>query len=423
MAANKPHLNLVFVGHVDHGKSTTVGRILYDSGNLSEQDLDKLKKEAAEYGKATFEFAYAMDQSKEERKRGVTIDLAHKKFDTDKYYFTIIDAPGHKDFIKNMITGASQADAAVLVVSASDGVMQQTREHIHLSKIFGVKQMIIAVNKMDAVNYDEKKFNDVKAEVTKVLQGIGFKAEQVPFVPISAYLGENVVKKATKLPWYKGPSLIEALNNLSQPERPTTLPLRLPVQDVYNVTGIGAVPVGRVETGEMSVGQNVIFMPSGAKGDVKSIEMHHEPYQKVGPGSNVGFNVRGVAKDQIKRGDVCGPLDNPPTIAKKFLAQIIVLNHPTVITAGYTPVFHIHTSQTACKFTKIVKKLDPKTGATVAENPDFIKTGDSAIVEVEPTKPMVIEEKAKIPQLSSFAIRDMGQTIGAGVCVQVLEKA
>ncbi len=423
MAKDKPHMNLVFIGHVDHGKSTLIGRVFYETGALSEQDLEKYKKEAEEYGKGTWEFAYAVDATKEERKRGVTIDLAHRKFETEKYYFTVIDAPGHRDFVKNMITGASQADAAVLVVDAKDGIMPQTKEHAYLSKVLGVKQINVAINKMDTVNYDEKRYNEVKNELIKLLKGIGYNTDKMQFVPVSALKGDNVVKKSGNMPWYNGPSLVEALNMFEVPEPPVNLPLRLPIQDVYSITGIGTVPVGRVETGEMKVGQKVVIQPGNVTGEVKSIEMHHEQYQKAGPGDNIGFNIRGIAKNQIKRGDVLGPVENPPTVAKKFKAQIIVLNHPTVLTVGYTPVFHCHTSQVACKFTKLLKKLDPKTGAVLQENPDFLKTGDAAIVEIEPTKAMVIEKKSDIPQLSSFAIRDMGTTIGAGVCIDIIEKA
>ena len=258
MARAKPHLNLIFVGHVDHGKSTTVGRLLYDSGIIDEQTLRKLREKAQELGKAGFEFAFVMDQLKEERERGVTIDLAHKKFSTPKYDFTIIDAPGHKDFIKNMITGASQADCGVLVVAASDGVMAQTKEHIWLCKTLGVGQLAVAVNKMDMVNYDQKKFEEVKAQVSQVLKMVGYKPDQTHFIPISSLKGENIIKKSALIPWYNGPSLIELLDLFKEPEKPTNLPLRLPLQDVYNITGIGTVPVGRVETGIMKVNDKVI---------------------------------------------------------------------------------------------------------------------------------------------------------------------
>ncbi len=424
MATEKPHLNLVFIGHVDHGKSTSVGRILLDTGHIQQHLIDKFRKEAEAKGKGSFEFAWVMDNLKEERERGVTIDVAHKKFTTDKYYFTIIDAPGHRDFVKNMITGTSQADAAVLVVAGPEGVMAQTKEHLFLAKTLGVKQMIINVNKMDATQpkYSEEKFNAVKAEISKLLTMVGTKPDDVQFVPTSAFVGDNVVNKSDNLPWWKGPTLVECLNNLEIPQKPTKLPLRIPVQDVYSITGIGTVPVGRVETGVVKVGDKVTFAPSGAGGEVKSIEMHHEMMEKAEPGDNIGYNVRGVGKSDIRRGDVCGPMGNAPTVAKSFDAQIAVLSHPSVITTGYTPVFHLHTAQVACTFMELTKKMDPKTGQVKEENPQFLKTGDVAIVKIQPTRPLVIEKAKEIPQLGRFAIRDMGTTVAAGMCLDIEKK-
>ena len=420
--ANKPHLNLVFIGHVDHGKSTTVGRLLYDTGAIDEQTLKKLKEKAAELGKAGFEFAFVMDKVKEEQERGVTIDLSYKKFETQKYYFTIIDAPGHKDFIKNMITGTSQSDAAVLVVAANDSVMEQTKEHAYLAKTLGVGQIIIAVNKMDMVNYDEAKFNAVKDDVSKLLSQIGYKIDEVPFIPISSLQGENIAKKTEKMAWYKGKNLLETLDTLKPVELPTKLPMRMPIQDVYTITGIGTVPVGRIETGVMKVGEKLMVMPSGKTGELKSIEMHHEQMPTAQPGDNVGISIRGIGKDDMRRGDVLGPATNPATVAKNFTARIIVLNHPTVFTVGYTPVFHINTSQVSCKVVKITKKIDPKTGQVVQENPDFLKNGEAAEIVVEPTRPLCIEKNSDVPQLSKFAIRDMGRTVAAGMCIDLEKK-
>ena len=426
MAKGKPHINLVFIGHVDHGKSTMVGRLLYDSGNIDEQTLRKLKEKAKQLGKAGFEFAFVMDNLKEEQERGLTIDLAHKKFETDKYYFTIIDAPGHKDFIKNMITGTSQADAAVLVVAANDGVMAQTKEHVFLARTLGVNQLIVGISKMDMKKYDEAEFNKVKDDVTKLLKTVGFKPEGIQFVPTSSLEGDNIYKKTEKMKWFTGPCILEAIDNLKEPEKPVELPLRLPIQDVYNITGIGVVPVGRVETGIFKVGQKVIAVPGregkGVKGEVKSIEMHHEQMQEAVPGDNVGFNVRGFGKKDITRGDVIGPQDKPPTVATEFTAQIIVLNHPTVLTIGYTPVFHIHTAQVACQITEITKKINPATGETIQEKPDFIKNGDAAIIKVKPVQPLVIEKQKDIPQLARFAVRDSGQTVAAGMCIDLVKK-
>ena len=426
MAKEKPHINLVFVGHVDHGKSTTVGRLLFDSGNIDEQTMRKLKEKAEELGKGGFEFAFVMDNLKEERERGVTIDLAHKRFDTPKYYFTIIDAPGHRDFVKNMITGASQADAGVVVVAASDGVMAQTKEHIFLSKTLGVNQLIIAVNKMDMIGYDEAKFKSVKEGVSALLKSVGYKVDEIAFVPVASLKGDNIAKKSENMPWYAGKTLLESLDDLKVPEKPTTLPLRLPLQDVYNITGIGVVPVGRVETGVMKIGDKVTIVPGregkGINGEVKSIEMHHEQMQQAEPGDNVGFNVRGLGKKDAARGDVLGHADNVPTIATEFTAQVVVLNHPSVITVGYTPVFHIHTAQVACQFVAIEKKLNPATGEVLQENPDFIKNGDVAICKIRPVQPLVIEKQKEIPQMSRFAIRDSGTTVAAGMCIDLVKK-
>jgi elongation factor 1-alpha len=426
MAKEKPHINLVFIGHVDHGKSTTVGRLLFDSGNIDEQAMRKLKDKAKELGKGGFEFAFVMDNLKEERERGVTIDLAHKKFDTDKYYFTIIDAPGHKDFIKNMITGASQADAGVIVVAANDGVMAQTKEHIFLSKTLGVNQLIVAINKMDMVKYDQKRFEEVKVEVSNLLKTVGYKPDEILFIPIASLPGDNLVTKSENMSWYEGETLLKALDTLKEPEKPTELPLRVAIQDVYNITGIGVVPVGRVETGVMKIGDKVIFVPGregkGVSGEVKTIEMHHEQMQTAEPGDNIGFNVRGIGKKDIARGDVLGHIDNPPTVASEFTAQMVVLNHPTVITVGYTPVFHIHTAQVACQVIAIEKKLNPATGEVLEENPDMIKNGDAAIVKFKPVQPLVIEKQSEIPEMSRFAIRDSGSTVAAGMCIELVKK-
>lgn len=410
MAKQKEHMNLAFIGHVDHGKSTLVGHLLLQSGAIAEQQLSKGEDK----------FRFVMDKLQEERERGVTIDLAHARFDTPKYEFTIVDCPGHRDFVKNMITGASQADAAVLVVAIDDGVMPQTKEHAFLARTLGINQLIIAINKMDLVKYDEGKYNDLKGEISDLIKTVAYKPDQIDFIPMSAFEGDNITNPSENTPWYKGPTLVDSLNKLTAPEKPTNLPLRVPVQDVYSITGVGTVPVGRVETGIMKKGDNVIFEPPGASGEVKSIEMHHEMLDSAEPGDNVGFNVRGVGKNDIRRGDVAGHATNPPSVAKEFTAQIVVLQHPGVITVGYTPVFHCHTAQVACTFMELVQKMNPATGAVEEENPDFLKTGNAAIVKVKPTKPMVIEKIKDIPHMGRFAIRDMGQTVAAGMCIDLV---
>jgi elongation factor 1-alpha len=410
MAKGKEHMNLAFIGHVDHGKSTLVGHLLLQSGSIAEQQLSEGENK----------FRFVMDKLSEERDRGVTIDLAHARFDTPKFEFTIVDCPGHRDFVKNMITGASQADAAVLVVAVDDGVMPQTKEHAFLARTLGINQLIIGINKMDLVNYSEEKFNELKEEISELVKTVAYKPSDINFIPLSAFEGDNIAEASPNTPWYKGPSLVKALDEFTAPEKPTDLPLRVPVQDVYSITGVGTVPVGRIETGVMKKGDNVIFEPPGASGEVKSIEMHHEMLDKAEPGDNVGFNVRGVGKNDIRRGDVAGHTDNVPTVAKEFTAQIVVLQHPGVITVGYTPVFHCHTAQVACTFLELQKKLDPATGQVKEENPDFLKTGDAAFVVVKPTKPMVIEKIKDIPHMGRFAIRDMGQTVAAGMCIDLV---
>jgi elongation factor 1-alpha len=420
--AKKEHLNLVFIGHVDSGKSTTVGRVLYETGAISEQVLNRLKDEATKLGKGTFEFAFVMDSLREERERGVTIDIAHKEFETPKYHCTIIDAPGHRDFVKNMITGASQADAAILVVSVKDGVQPQTKEHAFLAKVLGISQIAVNMNKMDAVNFSQAEYDKVKADVEKLLKGIGYDVSKVKFIAASGYAGDNVTKKSTNMPWYTGPTILEIIDTFVVPPKPSDKALRLPIQDVFTITGHGTVPVGRVETGVMKPNTNVVVMPSGAKGEVKKIEMHHQELSEAVPGDNVGFNLKGVDKKDIKRGDVVGPADSPPTVASEFTAQVVVLNHPTAISVGYTPVFHIHTAQFAGRVTEIVEKKDPKTGQPVPGKADFIKTGDVAVLKIQPLKPIVIEKFQDFAPLGRFAIRDMGQTVAAGVVLEVKKK-
>ncbi|MGB8215808.1 MAG: translation elongation factor EF-1 subunit alpha [Candidatus Methanoperedens sp.] len=415
MMAEKPHLNLAVIGHIDHGKSTLVGRLLFETGAVPPHIIEKYREEAKAKGKESFVFAWVMDSLKEERDRGITIDVAHQRFDTAKYYFTIVDCPGHRDFVKNMITGASQADAAILVCAAKEGVQSQTKEHVFLARTLGITQLIIAINKIDEVNYDKARYDAVKTEVSTLLKMVGYKPDEMNFIPTSAFKGDNLAKASENTKWYTGPTLLAALDTLKLPEKPVTLPLRIPVQDAYTISGIGTVPVGRVETGRMKPGDKIIFMPAKAVGEVKSIEMHHQEIKEALPGDNIGWNVRGVEKKDIRRGDVCGPVDRPPVVAEEFTAQIVVLQHPSAITIGYTPVLHCHTAQVAGTITAILKKLDPKTGQTAAENPDFIKAGDAAIVTIKPAKPLCIEKVKEIPQLGRFAIRDMGMTIAAGM--------
>lgn len=427
MAKQKPIINIVFVGHVDHGKSTTIGRLMFDSGKIAPEELEKLKAEAQRHGKAGFEFAFVMDKYKEERERGLTIDLAYQKLLTNKYEATIIDAPGHKDFVKNMITGASQADAAFLTVSAKEGegVQPQTKEHVWLLRTMGVSQIAVNVNKMDAVGYKEEAYKKIKDDVSAILKMAGYKPEQISFLAISGQMGDNVFKKSTNMPWYKGPTVIEQIDLFKEPEKPTNLPLRMPLQDVYEITGIGTVPVGKIETGIMKVGQKIIALPGrsgkGIEGEVKSIEMHHEQLPQAEAGDNVGVNIRGIGKKDIARGDVICDATKPATLAEEFVAQVAVISHPTVIAKGYTPVFHVHTAQVPCQFIELLEKTDP--AGVVTKNPDFLKNGDVAKVKIKPIGNLVLETQATNPHMARFAIRDAGATVAAGVCIELKAKA
>jgi len=434
MPKEKVHISLVVIGHVDAGKSTTTGHLIYKCGGIDKRTIEKYEKEAAEMGKASFKYAWVLDNLKAERERGITIDIALWKFETPKYAYTVIDAPGHRDFIKNMITGTSQADVALTVVDCSMGGFEasiapdgQCKEHILLAFTLGINQMIMGLNKMDSechgTSYNEKRYLEIKEELTGFLKKVGYKPAKMEFIPISGFVGDNMIDRSDKTPWYKGPILIEALDAVKAPERPTDKPLRLPLQDVYKIGGIGTVPVGRVETGIIKPGMNVVFAPSGLTTEVKSVEMHHESLPQAVPGDNVGFNCKNVSVKEIKRGFVCSDSKNDPARgAKNFNAQIMVMSHPGEIRAGYTPVFDCHTSHIACKLAKLLEKRDRRTNKTSEEAPESCKSGDLVVALCEPSKPMVVESFQEYAPLGRFAVRDMRKTVAVGVISEVVKE-
>merc|ERR1712154_428130 len=397
---DKLHINIVVIGHVDSGKSTTTGHLIYKCGGIDERTIAKFEKEAQEMGKGSFKYAWVLDKLKAERERGITIDIALWKFMTDKYFVTIIDAPGHRDFIKNMITGTSQADCAVLIVAAGVGEFEagiskegRTREHALLAYTLGVKQLIIGVNKMDSTEpkYSEARFTEIQKEVSGYIKKIGYNPKAVAFVPISGWNGDNMLEVSANMPWFKkwsierkegnasGSTLLNALDAILPPPRPTDKPLRLPLQDVYKIGGIGTVPVGRVETGIIKPGMVVTFAPPNVTTEVKSVEMHHESLAEGLPGDNVGFNVKNVSVKDIRRGNVASDSKNDPAQeSASFNAQVIVMNHP-----------------------------------------GQISNGDSAIVKMVPSKPMCVEAFTDYPPLGRFAVRDMRQTVAVGVIKSV----
>ncbi|KAI2632782.1 translation elongation factor 1 alpha chain [Xylaria nigripes] len=440
--STKAHINVVVIGHVDSGKSTTTGHLIYQCGGIDKRTIEKFEKEAAELGKGSFKYAWVLDKLKAERERGITIDIALWKFETPKYYVTVIDAPGHRDFIKNMITGTSQADCAILIIAAGTGEFEagiskdgQTREHALLAFTLGVKQLIVAINKMDTAQWSEQRFNEIVKETSNFIKKVGFNPKTVAFVPISGFHGDNMleVTKNSSASWYKGweketpkgakitgKTLLDAIDAIEEPKRANDKPLRLPLQDVYKIGGIGTVPVGRIETGELKPGMVVTFAPAMVTTEVKSVEMHHQQLEKGNPGDNVGFNVKNVSVKDIRRGNVAGDSKNdPPYGCESFNAQVIVLNHPGQIGAGYAPVLDCHTAHIACKFSELLEKIDRRTGKSVENNPKFVKSGDACIVKMVPSKPMCVEAFTDYPPLGRFAVRDMRQTVAVGVIKSV----
>jgi elongation factor 1-alpha len=433
MGKDKTHINIVVIGHVDAGKSTTTGHLIYKCGGIDKRAIEKFEKEAAQMGKGSFKYAWVLDKLKAERERGITIDIALWKFETKKFSFTIIDAPGHRDFIKNMITGTSQADVAMLVIASGTGEFEagisktgQTREHALLAYTLGVKQMIVAINKMDdkSVNFSEARYKEIKEETSRFLKKTGYKPETIPFIPISGWNGDNMIEKSSNMPWWTGPTLLEALDSVTPPKRPTDKPLRVPLQDVYKIGGIGTVPVGRVETGIMKPGMTVIFAPVQLSTEVKSIEMHHESVPEALPGDNIGFNIKNISVKQIRRGNVAGDVKNdPPQGVSSFQAQVIIMNHPGEIRVGYTPVLDCHTAHIACKFAEILNKVDRRTGKQKQDNPESVKNGDSAVINLIPTKPFCVESYKEYPPLGRFAVRDMRSTVAVGVIKSIIRGA
>ncbi|OLL25063.1 Elongation factor 1-alpha [Neolecta irregularis DAH-3] len=454
MGKEKIHINIVVIGHVDSGKSTSTGNLIYvcphsfryskrqQCGGVDKRVIEKFEKEANDLGKGSFKYAWVLDKLKAERERGITIDIALWKFETPKCVVTVIDAPGHRDFIKNMITGTSQADAAILIVDASVGGFEaglaengQTKEHILLAYTLGVKQLIVAVNKMDSVNYSEARFEEIVKETGHFVKKVGYPIKKVCFVPISGWQGDNMVQPSKNMPWYTGwkketssgntitgMTLIDAIDAFEVPIRAVEKPLRLPLQDVYKIGGIGTVPVGRVESGCISAGMIVTFAPSGITTEVKSVEMHHEQLAKAVPGDNVGFNIKNVAVQDLRRGYVCGEAKiDPPKSVESFNAQVIILNHPGQISVGYAPVLDCHTCHIACKFAELIEKIDRRSGKILEIKPLSVKTTEACIAKLVPSKPMCCEAFTDYPPLGRFAVRDMRQTVAVGVVKSVVK--
>jgi len=468
-AANgKKHLGIVVVGHVDAGKSTTTGHLMFKLGGIDERTLTKLQAEADAVGKGSFAFAFFMDKSKDERARGVTIACTTKEFFTDNYHYTIIDAPGHRDFIKNMISGASQADVALLMVPANKGgfetsiqkgnhkkgeVQGQTRQHARLLHLLGVEQVIVGVNKMDSTKpkpYSEERFKEINKEVKKMLTKIGFKTKKIPFVPMSGFKGDNLIEASKNMDWYKGfkvkpkkkevegVTLLDALNDVVfQPKRPRKKPFRMPVSGVYKIKGVGDVITGRIEQGTLNSEKkpNVVFAPTGVTGKCFSIEMHHKTVGPAGPGDNVGVNVKGLVKDNMpKVGDVMSVEnedgdEDPPKAAETFRAAVFVQDHPGQLKSasadgkgGFTPSIHVRTAKAPCQLMKILWKRGKSTSNVKVEDPTFIEAGDEAEVIFKPKLPICVDAYDVCKPLGRMAAMDSNSLIMLGRVLKANKK-
>ena len=446
----KQHISLVVCGHVDAGKSTTTGHLIFKLGGISEREMSKLQAEADAQGKSSFAFAYYMDKDKAERERGVTINCTTKEFYTDSYHYTIVDAPGHRDYVKNMITGAGCADVALLLVPAESGgfetavakgdhatgeVQGQTRQHARLLGLLGIEKLIVGVNKMDSCNWSETRFNEIKEEMTKMITMAGFKPKQVPFVPFSGFSGENLIEKSDKMPWYKGfnvnlsktetaggYTLLDALEKVARPpKRFPEKPLRIPINGIYKIKGVGDVITGRVEQGTINSGDIVRVSREGIENlKVFSIEMHHKTWPCAKPGDNVGMNMKGLDKMNMpKVGDVISLQTESLQPVKSFVCQVVVQEHPGQLKPGFSPCVHVRTAKSSCKMTKIVWKMGKKTGNEKQENPPFLEMGENAEIEFEPQQLFYLESFDKCEGMGRIAVMDSNQLVMLGKVMSV----
>jgi len=463
MAEGKQHVSIVICGHVDAGKSTTTGRLIFELGGIPEREMVKLREEAERLGKGSFAFAFYMDRQKEERERGVTIACTTKEFFTETKHYTVIDAPGHRNFIKNMITGASQADVALLMVPADGNfttaiargnhkageVQGQTRQHALLINLLGVKQILVGINKMDAdlAGYKEARYTEIKEEMERMLLRVGwlknFISDSVPFLPISGWKGDNLISKSPNMAWWKGADIkqgkvtvhVETLLDCLEkfvvvPERPTASAARTPISGIYKIKGIGDVLTGRVEQGTVKPGEEVVFLPTHTAstpcdGKIFTVEMHHKSVPQAVSGDNCGFNIKGLKKENMPRvGDVM-VLKSDTTInrVKSFTTQVRVLDHPGELKNGYCPIAFVRTGRSAVRMTKIDWKVGKETGNQKLENPISLKANEMAQVVFEPQQPFVVDTFKNCEGLGRVAIMEGNGVVMLGKIIDVEKKA
>lgn len=451
MSEQKQHLSIVVCGHIDAGKSTSTGRLIFELGGIKEREMEKLQAEADAQGKSSFAFAYYMDKGKEERARGVTIDCATKEFYTDSYHYTIVDAPGHRDYIKNMISGAGCADIGLLLVPAEMGgfekaiakgnhktgeIQGQTRQHARLLNLLGVNQLIVGINKMDSCNWSEERFNEISDELTKMITSAGYKPSRVPIIPYSGFHGDNLIKTTDKMPWYKGwkaqvgkdkfiegTTVYDALEKFAKPpKRNTEGKLRVPINGVFKIKGVGDVITGRVEQGTLNKDDVVGICPRGLTGcKVFSIEMHHKNWDKALPGDNVGMNIKGLDKKNMpKTGDVIYlEKDGHLKPVKQFTAQVAVQEHPGQLKQGFAPIVHVATAKTACSMTSINWKMSKKTGNEKIPSPQFLEKNEQAEVVFTPSQDFYLESFKDCPRLGRIAVMDSNNLVMLGKVTSV----
>lgn len=418
MADELPKINIVTIGHIDHGKSTLIGRLIYDSGGVKPDRLEEIRNVLKKLNKEKFEYAFILDTFQEEREGFMTIDTVQIPFRSSRYLYNFIDCPGHKEFVKNMITGASYGDASMFVVSAKpgEGVQSQSREHAWLAKKMGIDRMVVAVNKMDTVDYDKKKFDSLVANIKSMLYSMGYDVNAVPFVPVSAMEGDNVSKKSGNMKWYSGPTLVEALDSTAVAyEPPIEKPLRIPVQDFYEFGGERII-VGRIEAGKMYVGQDVVVKPSGEHGVVESINVWNKNKDEAFAGDSIGFKVSGIGK--VQRGSVFGDARNEPHAAKEFVAEVFVLEDEGRIKHGNDYIIRCGTANVQCRAAKIINKIDPRSGKAYDGDVQELAMDDAGTVRFVAKEPFVIEKQSDFQQLGRIIVRDTGMTIAVGVVIE-----
>jgi len=412
---NVPKVNLVVIGHKDHGKSTLIGRLLYDSKAIPEQKIDEIRKELKQTGKKKFRFAFLLDSLEEERKGGLTIDIMQTPFKSKKYLYTIIDCPGHKEFIKKMLTGASQADAAVLVVSAKEGIQEQTRKHAFLVKTLGIKQLVVAINKMDLIAYKESHYQKICEQLERILNSLGY--QDVPMIPVSAMEGDNIFKKSNKMWWYKGSTLIDTLDESIVPRTlPLNKPLRGVVQDVYISEDNQEIIVCKIETGTLEPKKTVVFSPSGKRGFLQKILSFGSTVERAEPGDSVGLVVDGIPT--IERGEVLSYPETQPKEVKKFTAEVILFSD-IQIRMGDELIIRYGTAEKKCKVQRILSEIDPINLTVHLENPELLKEESVGEIEFMALEPLCVEKYSDFPELGRFIIRGRKGTVAAGIILEV----